>query len=205
MKAIDRLLQYIKYKGIKPARFEKDLGLSNGYLGTQKRRNADLGESIVVKIINYCRDINISWLLMGEGPMLRDGAGDPIVTDTPKAPEQPRPTQNTTSMDQIYRTAAGDSSGEMLLNIIRMKDEELREQAIEIGRLRERISLIQSGTQIVGGGKLPNPPTQMPPAQAAPAPLPPDPEPPTPKPAKLPLARLQSASCATDASRNVPK
>lgn len=72
MKAIDRFLQYLDNKEIKPTRFEKDAGLSNGYLGTQKKRNADLGEGIIIKIIDYCRDLSVDWLLTGNGVMLRD-------------------------------------------------------------------------------------------------------------------------------------
>jgi hypothetical protein len=71
MKAIERLYKYIDYKGNKPTRFEKELGLSNGYLGTQLKRNADLGESVLNKIVDYCLDINPEWLLTGEGEMLK--------------------------------------------------------------------------------------------------------------------------------------
>jgi hypothetical protein len=71
MKIINRIFEYIEFKGIKPTRFEKNLGFSNGYLGTQLKRNADLGESVLNKIINYCLDINIEWLITGNGEMLK--------------------------------------------------------------------------------------------------------------------------------------
>ena len=71
MKAIERLYKYIDYRGSKPTRFEKELGLSNGYLGTQLKRKADLGESVLNKIIDYCLDINPEWLLTGKGEMLK--------------------------------------------------------------------------------------------------------------------------------------
>ena len=72
MKAIKRLYEYINYKECKPTRFEKKLGLSNGYLGTQLKRNADLGESVFNKIIDYCLDLNPEWLLTGNGEMLKE-------------------------------------------------------------------------------------------------------------------------------------
>lgn len=71
MKAIERLYQYMEYKGLKPTSLEKKIGLSNGYLGVQRKRNADMGEGVFLKIIDNCRDINSSWLLTGEGNMLR--------------------------------------------------------------------------------------------------------------------------------------
>lgn len=71
MKAITRVFQYLDYKDIKHTRAEKDWGLSNGYLNTQKVRNADLGEGILLKIIDNCLDINPNWLLTGEGEMIK--------------------------------------------------------------------------------------------------------------------------------------
>ncbi len=61
----------MEYKGLKPTALEKEIGLSNGYLGVQRKRNADMGEGAFLKIIDNCRDINPSWLLTGEGNMLR--------------------------------------------------------------------------------------------------------------------------------------
>jgi SMC interacting uncharacterized protein involved in chromosome segregation len=40
-------------------------------LGKQLKRNADLGESILNKIIENCPEINPEWLLTGKGEMLK--------------------------------------------------------------------------------------------------------------------------------------
>lgn len=72
MKAIDRIYQYFDYKNIKPTRFEKDFGFSNGYFGTQLRRKADLGESVLLKIIENCLEIDVEWLITGNGSMLKE-------------------------------------------------------------------------------------------------------------------------------------
>lgn len=71
MKAINRVYKYIDYKGIKPTPFESKIGLSNGYLGKQLKRNADLGEGVLIKIIENCPEINPEWLLTGKEPMLK--------------------------------------------------------------------------------------------------------------------------------------
>lgn len=72
MKAIERLYKYIDYKGVKAVPFEKEIGLSNGYLGKQLKRTADLGEGILNKIIENCPDLNPEWLLTGKGSMLKN-------------------------------------------------------------------------------------------------------------------------------------
>lgn len=77
MKAINRLYKYLEYEGIKPTRFEKDVGLSNGYLGTQLRRNADLGESVINKILDNCLQLNPEWLITGNGKMLKEEKEQP--------------------------------------------------------------------------------------------------------------------------------
>lgn len=71
MKAIERLKQYIDYKGFTNSSFEKKNDLSNGYIATQMKRNADLGEGVLIKILDNCLDLNPLWLLTGNGSMLK--------------------------------------------------------------------------------------------------------------------------------------
>lgn len=95
MKAIDRFYEYLAEKSLKPTAIEKEIGLSNGYLSAQKKRGADMGEGMMLKVIDYFRDINPLWLLTGEGPMLRDRknpeesklGGTPIATPISPAEE----------------------------------------------------------------------------------------------------------------------
>jgi phage repressor protein C with HTH and peptisase S24 domain len=71
MKSIERVFQYLDYKGLKHTRAEKDWGLSNGYLGAQLKRKSDLGEGVIKKIIDNCLDMSLEWLLFGNGDMIK--------------------------------------------------------------------------------------------------------------------------------------
>ena len=72
MKTIERVYKYLDFIGIKAIPFEKKVGLSNGYLGKQLVRKADLGEGILMKIIENCPEISPEWLLTGNGSMLKN-------------------------------------------------------------------------------------------------------------------------------------
>lgn len=83
MKAIDRLKQYIDYKGLRQTPFEASVGLSNGYIGKQLKREAGVGEEILVKIIDNCPDLNAEWLITGKGSMLKDDSLNQLEIYTP--------------------------------------------------------------------------------------------------------------------------
>ena len=70
MKSIERLMQCIDYKGISKRAFEVDNDLSNGYLWKQLSRNADLGEGVLIKILENCPDLSPEWLFTGKGQMI---------------------------------------------------------------------------------------------------------------------------------------
>lgn len=93
MKAIERLYEYLALKSIKPTAFEKEIGLSNGYLGTQKKRNADMGEAIIIKIIDYCQDLSLIWLITGEGKMLKSTTEECTVKKEVLYKSDPRDTE----------------------------------------------------------------------------------------------------------------
>lgn len=65
----DRLLEFIEYKGLNRAAFEKSCGLSNGYTRNIKD---NLGTKKLEDILRVYPDLNRVWLLTGEGPMLKD-------------------------------------------------------------------------------------------------------------------------------------
>lgn len=65
--AKERLILYLKEKGIGQNRFESIAGISNGYIHNLK---STPGSSHLLKILNAAPDLNKTWLLTGEGEML---------------------------------------------------------------------------------------------------------------------------------------
>ena len=85
MNVKDRLITYIESKEIKKSHFEKNIGVSNGYINSLKDSpSAEKLELISKKYL----DLNISWLLTGEGTMLNDdGEKVSILKPNKDAPE----------------------------------------------------------------------------------------------------------------------
>lgn len=71
MKPIERLYEYFDYKGIKPTAFEKEIGISNGYLGKAYRKQSNIGSDIIKTIVENCPDLNIEWFILGSGNMIK--------------------------------------------------------------------------------------------------------------------------------------
>ena len=123
-KIIHRIIRYLDEKNIRPTRFEKEVGLSNGYLKTQLKRNADLGESVINKIVNYCLDIDPVWLITGNSKVV----------------------ENT---DEFQRTALESTpvygnNKSIYYNLFKEKEAENNELLKEIGRLEQTIKQLET-------------------------------------------------------------
>lgn len=74
MNITDRITQYLSHKGISKYRFYKETGLSNGFLD----KNTSIGADKCEIIYSHYKDINIEWLITGNGEMFRrDKNGSP--------------------------------------------------------------------------------------------------------------------------------
>lgn len=88
MKIIGRIFEYIENKGVTVAEFERQNSLSNGYLRKMRQRDADIGETILLSIIENCPDISVVWLVTGEGAMLKaDNELQPVSEPPTAEPE----------------------------------------------------------------------------------------------------------------------
>lgn len=81
MKIIERLGEYIHFKGISLNSFDKAIGMSNGYIGKQIKNKASVGSNIIGKISCVYKDLNIEWLITGNGEMIKQD------TETPNQPQ----------------------------------------------------------------------------------------------------------------------
>lgn len=66
----DRILAYINYLQISVSEFERNSGLSNGYI---KNFKGQLGVEKLENILKAYPELNYSWLVRGEGEMLKPG------------------------------------------------------------------------------------------------------------------------------------
>ncbi|EHM7979745.1 peptidase S24 [Elizabethkingia anophelis] len=64
----DRILQFIRYKGINKSTFYKEVGLSNGFLD---KATKNIGTSKIEQMLKAYPEINPDWFLTGEGNMLK--------------------------------------------------------------------------------------------------------------------------------------
>jgi hypothetical protein len=68
---INRIKQYLDYKGIRVGAFEKVVGMSNGSFASQLKHNKTIGVDKLENILKKYTDIDIEWLLTGEGDMIK--------------------------------------------------------------------------------------------------------------------------------------
>jgi phage repressor protein C with HTH and peptisase S24 domain len=71
MKIIQRIFQYIDYQNISKSELERKCSVSNGYFAKMKVRNANIGEDIILKVLENCPEISPDWLIFGKGEMLQ--------------------------------------------------------------------------------------------------------------------------------------
>ncbi len=70
MKPIERIAIYLQFKSINPHSFERKIHLSNGYFAKQLRNLGSIGTDILLKIHEHYPDLNLLWVLTGEGEMI---------------------------------------------------------------------------------------------------------------------------------------
>jgi hypothetical protein len=77
---LDRIKEYLDYRGISIAAFERSIGMSNASFGKSLKNGGAIGTDKLETILRTYNDISAEWLLRGEGEMLR-GNRPPLTDD----------------------------------------------------------------------------------------------------------------------------
>jgi hypothetical protein len=72
MKPIERIAMYLQFRAITPHSFERKIHLSNGYFSKQIKHLGSVGSDILFNIHYSYHELNMLWVLTGEGQMIID-------------------------------------------------------------------------------------------------------------------------------------
>ena len=72
LKTIDRLIEFISYAGLSARQFDISIGASNGYTLRMKKNSASIGSDVIENILRVYPQLNVVWLITGEGTMLKE-------------------------------------------------------------------------------------------------------------------------------------
>ena len=85
----ERLVKFLKYKGLSQKKFEETVGLANGYVNNIRR---SVTSEKLQQIVRCFPDLNKAWLLTGEGEMIR------------------QENENSTTINDQHTSVAGNSN-----------------------------------------------------------------------------------------------
>ncbi|WP_158979182.1 hypothetical protein [Cellulophaga sp. L1A9] len=83
-KTVDRLMQFIKHAGMSARQFDLSIGASNGYTLRMLKNNASIGSDVIENIVATYPNLNLVWLITGEGEMLKSEANSLNFNQLPK-------------------------------------------------------------------------------------------------------------------------
>lgn len=121
MKTIDRLMEFIRYSGLSARQFDLSIGAGNGYTLRMSKNRASVGSDVIENILKTYPDLNVVWLLTGDGPMLKSQMEEEIFDfdNLPAGHQQ--------EIERIIEAKIKERQKEELRNL-------LREVTDEIGR-----------------------------------------------------------------------
>lgn len=117
---LERIKQFMDYKGISTAAFERSIGMANASFGKSLKKGGAIGTDKLEKILSTYPEISPVWLMTGRGEMLAD-------KDTIPTKQQP--------FIADERLVTQGVTPELIMELLNR----ITEQAAEIGRLQEQI------------------------------------------------------------------
>jgi len=79
MRIANRIERFIIANGLNLSEFDKSIGVANGYIGKQIRKDGSVGSHIIEKIISAYPAINVRWLMTGKGEMFEEPVADRVL------------------------------------------------------------------------------------------------------------------------------
>ena len=64
-------MQFIQHAGLSARQFDLSIGAANGYTLRMKKNRASIGSDVIENIVRTYPQLNVSWLITGEGEMLK--------------------------------------------------------------------------------------------------------------------------------------
>jgi hypothetical protein len=118
-KTIDRLMQFIKYAGLSARQFDMSIGAGNGYTLRMKKNNASIGSDVIENIIKTYPQLNVVWLLTGEGEMLKADEAPEILNFDQLPPDKQE------EIEQIIEKKIRERQEEELKRLLKEVTEEI--------------------------------------------------------------------------------
>ncbi len=143
MNTLQRIKQYIDYKGISNKKFEEKIGYSNGAFASQLKNKRTIGSDKIENILNIFNELNPTWLLTGKGSMLLNNKKENIAAElaavykvTPPVQEKEPPQVSSLQYEiQSLKERIKDKE-----EIISLQKDRIEKDAFEIKELKEKIT-----------------------------------------------------------------
>ena len=115
----DRLLEFLRYKGLGQQKFEISIGMSNGWAN---KVGDSIRENTLKKISEVYPELNIAWLKSGVGVMLNNGESEETLytpkEEHPKERNQTEATEETAKMVLLLPVSAqGGSLNDFVVSV----------------------------------------------------------------------------------------
>lgn len=131
---------YLKTKGYGGRNvLEIELGKKPGYLTTAAKRNTTISSDVIEVIVRKFTDLNIIWLITGEGQMLKEASS------SPPSSEKEVVYKELFEMEKEEKERLRIELKNELEALRREKDDEIRNLIVEKAELEQRLSLFTSG------------------------------------------------------------
>ncbi len=127
LKTIDRLMQFIKYAGLSARKFDISIGASNGYTLRMKKNNASIGSDVIENILKVYPQLNVVWLITGEGKMLKER--EELISEMDNLPVEKQQ-----EIEQIIERKIRERQEEELKRLLKEITEEIDQTQDKLGK-----------------------------------------------------------------------